>query len=70
MLVKTSYFAANYLENWKCISVLRSDGSSSIPPPMAAVRTTHTMVPGHSGQLSGNHGGGVQKEPQNWYVSL
>ncbi len=67
----TEYFhciPANYQGDWKCISVLKSDGSSLIPPPVAAVRTTHLLTPGHGGLGSG-YGAGLQKEPQNWYAN-
>ena len=64
---------ANYLENWKCISVLKADGSSLFPPPTSTHPPLLTPT-GHPMQFSGG-GLGIahpKEKPSNnyWYVDV
>ena len=54
---------ANYLENWKCISVLKADGTSLFPPS-TSTHTPAVTPTGHPIQFSG---GGHTTHPV-WYV--
>ena len=64
-----THIPANYLENWKCISVLNADGGTMMPPPpLIATHTSHPSTPGH---FTAGPGGASAKEKQpNWYAIL
>ncbi len=55
--------AANYLENWKCISVLRAGGGTSNPAPTNPP-ASHSSG-GYSSGLSSSH---QKDKPNNWLV--
>lgn len=59
---------ANYLENWKCISVLKADGASSSPVPPSV--SLHTPLNVASSQPSASAlAGPYQKEKSStWLV--
>ena len=62
--------AANYLENWKCISVLQADGASTAPAPphSTGLHTSLTASSGQPGMSSSGLTASYQKEKSNnWY---
>lgn len=64
-----THVPANYLENWKCISVLNADGGTTMPPPpLIATHTPHPSTPGHF--PAGPGGASAKEKPANWYAIL
>ena len=61
------HYTANYLENWKCISVLKADGTSSLPPPMSTLYTPQPQA--HVGMYPSTMAGSHAKDKSlNWFV--